>query len=165
MRSHPIVLAATLAVAVSAGGCGASSGPPETPAGAAPPTVNASYLNQFKSEVLTNGAGFPLYVFQPDHGRAVTCKGSCAAIWPPVFISPTQRTKSGPGIQASLLGSDPYSGKRSVVTYNGWPLYGYVSDVAPGVATGQGLNLNGGYWYVIRPDGKVLVPAGDPPAT
>ena len=33
-------------------------------------------------------------------------------------------------------------------TDNGWPLYGYVSDNAPGV------NLNGG----------VIVPAGDPPA-
>jgi hypothetical protein len=51
-----------------------------------------------------------------------------------------------------------------VVTYNGWPLYAYVSDKAAGVATGQALNLNGGYWYVIQPDGVVIVPPGDPPA-
>jgi predicted lipoprotein with Yx(FWY)xxD motif len=165
MRSRPIVLAATVVAALSAGGCGTSPGPAGTPVGAGPPTINASYLNQFKAEVLTNGAGFPLYVFQPDHRRAVTCQGSCAAIWPPIFTSADQRTMSGPGVQASLLGSDPSSGKRAVVTYNGWPLYGYVSDMAPGVATGQGLNLNGGYWYVIQPDGKVIVPAGDPPAS
>src|SRR5690242_7638518 len=107
MRSHAIVLVAALAVALTAGGCGASSGPSATPAGAGAPTINASYLNQFKTEVLTNGAGFPLYVFQPDHRRAVTCKGSCAAIWPPLFTSPEKGALSGPGVQASLLGRDP----------------------------------------------------------
>jgi predicted lipoprotein with Yx(FWY)xxD motif len=130
-----------------------------------PPTIKASSTNQFKSEVLTNSAGFVLYVFQPDHRRRVACKGTCASIWPPVFVSPGQRPAVGSGVRASLLGSDPYSNKRSVVTYNGWPLYGYVSDITPGVATGQGLNLNGGYWYVIQTDGTVIVPAGDPPAS
>jgi predicted lipoprotein with Yx(FWY)xxD motif len=122
-------------------------------------------MNQFKTEVLTNSAGFALYVFQPDHRQGVTCKGSCAVTWPPVFIAPNQRPTAGPGVQPSLLGSDPYSSKRSVVTYNGWPLYTYVSDISPGVAAGQGLNLNGGYWYVMQPDGTVIVPPGEPPAT
>ena len=43
-----------------------------------------------------------------------------------------------------------------MVTYNGWPLYAYTADTAPGVAKGQGLKLNGGYWYVISPSGKVI---------
>jgi predicted lipoprotein with Yx(FWY)xxD motif len=121
-------------------------------------------MSQFKAQVLTNSAGFALYVFQPDHGQRVTCKGSCGAIWPPVFISPNQRATAGPSVQPSLLGSDPYSSSRSVVTYHGWPLYTYVSDITAGVAAGQGLNLNGGNWYVIRPDGTIIVPPGDPPA-
>ncbi len=164
MRSLPIVLTVAATVAVSAA-CGASSGPSALPADTVPPTINATYLSQFTAKVLTNSAGFALYVFQPDHRRAVTCKGTCAAIWPPIFISASQHATSGPGVQSSLLGSDPDSSNRSVVTYDGWPLYTYVSDVAPEVATGQGLNLNGGYWYVIQPDGKVIVPSGDPPAT
>jgi predicted lipoprotein with Yx(FWY)xxD motif len=45
------------------------------------------------------------------------------------------------------------------VTYNRWPLYTYVSDTAPGEATGQALNLNGGPWYVIRPSGAPEIPA------
>ena len=122
-------------------------------------------MRQFKADVITDSAGFALYVFQPDHGQRVTCKNSCAVIWPPVFMSPNQRAAAGPGVQPSLLGSDLYSSGRSVVTYNGWPLYTYVSDTTAGVAAGQGLNLNGGYWYVIRPDGTVIVPPGDPPAT
>ena len=82
----------------------------------------------------------------------------------PFFVSPNQHPVAGKGIQASLLGSDPYSSNRLVVTYDGWPLYTYVHDATPDVAVGQGLNLNGGFWYVIRPDGTVIVPPGDPPA-
>jgi hypothetical protein len=37
-----------------------------------------------------------------------------------------------------------------------WPLYTYVSDSAAGQARGQALNLNGGYWYVLAPSGKVI---------
>jgi hypothetical protein len=42
------------------------------------------------------------------------------------------------------------------VTYAHWPLYTYVSDTAPGQASGQALNLNGGLWYVISPSGKLI---------
>jgi hypothetical protein len=39
---------------------------------------------------------------------------------------------------------------------NGWPLYTYVADTAPGADTGQALNLNGGLWYVLAPSGLVI---------
>jgi predicted lipoprotein with Yx(FWY)xxD motif len=35
------------------------------------------------------------------------------------------------------------------VTYNGWPLYGWVKDKTPGDTTGQGV---GGNWFVVTPD-------------
>jgi predicted lipoprotein with Yx(FWY)xxD motif len=157
--------AAALAIALSAGGCESSSRPASSPSSAVPPTIKAPYISQFNTEVLTNSAGFALYVFQPDHHQRATCTGSCAAIWPPVLLSPDQRAISGTNVQPSLLGSDSYSSGRSVVTYNGWPLYTYISDTVAGVAAGQGSNLNGGYWYVMRPDGVPIVPPGDPPAT
>jgi predicted lipoprotein with Yx(FWY)xxD motif len=33
------------------------------------------------------------------------------------------------------------------VTYDGHPLYTYIGDTAPGQASGNNLDLNGGYWY------------------
>jgi hypothetical protein len=54
------------------------------------------------------------------------------------------------------------AGGTDVVTYAGWPLYTYVADVSPGMATGEGINLNGGPWDLMRPDGSPLVPAGQP---
>jgi hypothetical protein len=53
-----------------------------------------------------------------------------------------------------LLGSDPDPSGGRVVTYNGWPLYTYRSDVELGSGNGQDIDLNGGYWYVIRPSGE-----------
>ena len=164
-RDNRIAVAAAIAIALLAGACQTSPSPPSASPNAAAPTINTSYMSQFKTQILTNSAGHALYIFQPDHRQRATCTGSCAAIWPPVLLSHSQRPVAGPDMQPSLLGSDPYAGNSSVVTYSGWPLYTYISDTTPGVAVGQGLNLNGGYWYVIRPDGQPIVPPGDPPAT
>ena len=91
VRSRPTVLGAAIAIALTAGACQSSSPPPGTSPSAAPPTIKASYLSQFKAEVLADSAGLALYIFQPDHRQRATCKDSCAAIWPPVFVSPNQR--------------------------------------------------------------------------
>ena len=39
------------------------------------------------------------------------------------------------------------------VTYDGHALYTYVGDSAPGQATGNDINLNGGYWYEMNASG------------
>lgn len=164
MRLGRIALSVGVAaVVLVAAGCGSGS-TPSSPPSAVPPTINLSSTPQFKSGVLTLG-GWALYVFQPDADQRATCKDSCAVAWPPVLLSRGQQPTAGPGVQASLLGTDPYSGTQSVVTYKGWPLYTYVNDLSAGVAAGQAVNLNGGYWYVMQPDGMPIVPAGDPPAS
>ena len=104
--------------------------------------------------VLVNGQGKTLYVFKPDQAKKVTCTGSCAAVWPPVTLGSGAKPTASGGVKASLLASDPNPSGGSVVTYNGWPLYAYVADTAPGSARGQGVNLNGGVWYVMSPSGQ-----------
>jgi predicted lipoprotein with Yx(FWY)xxD motif len=76
-------------------------------------------------------------------------------VWPPLKLSGSQATGSAP-VKASLLGSDPNPSGGKVVTYAGWPLYTYVADTGPGMASGQAKNLNGGLWYVISPAGTVI---------
>lgn len=106
--------------------------------------------------VLVNSKGLTLYMFVPDKDSMVTCIGSCAAVWPPLSASSGQKVVASGQAKASLLGSDPDPAGGRVVTYAGWPLYTYVADTSPGTATGQALNLNGGLWYVLSPDGKVI---------
>ena len=106
--------------------------------------------------VLVNSKGLTLYMFVPDKRKKVTCKGTCAAVWPPVKLPKGAKPMAAGQAKSRLLGSDPNPGGGRVVTYNRWPLYTYVADRAPEQAKGQALNLNGGLWYVLTPSGKVI---------
>jgi predicted lipoprotein with Yx(FWY)xxD motif len=106
--------------------------------------------------VLVNSKGMTLYMFVPDKQKRVTCKGTCAAVWPPLKLAKGAKAVAKGGAKASLLGSDPNPAGGRVVTYKKWPLYLYVGDSRPGQARGQALKLNGGLWYVLSPTGKVI---------
>lgn len=124
--------------------------------------LGVTYVAQFKARALVDSSGYSLYVFGPDHRRAVTCTGTCALSWPPLTVPSGAKPKTGPGVERGLVGVMRDPGGDDVVTYNGWPLYTYVADVNPGMASGEGINLNGGPWYLMRPDGDPLVPSGQP---
>jgi predicted lipoprotein with Yx(FWY)xxD motif len=106
--------------------------------------------------VLVDSKGRTLYMFAPDKRKRVTCVKSCAVIWPPVKLAKGAKPVAAGQAKSSLLGSDPDPAGGRVVTYNGWPLYTYITDTAPGQAKGQALNLNGGLWYVLNPSGQVI---------
>ncbi len=106
--------------------------------------------------ILVNSSGQTLYMFVPDKQSKVTCVGGCASVWPPVALTSGQSAVAGGTVKASLLGSDTNPSGGAVVTYNKWPLYTYVGDTAPGSANGQGLDINGGFWYVLSPSGAVI---------
>jgi outer membrane protein assembly factor BamB/predicted lipoprotein with Yx(FWY)xxD motif len=106
--------------------------------------------------VLVNAQGRTLYMFVPDNDQKVTCVSTCAQVWPPAFLPSGQKPIASGLVKQSLLGSDPDQAGGRVITYAGWPLYTFVSDTAPGAASGQALNINGGLWYVLSPSGKVI---------
>ncbi len=108
--------------------------------------------------VLVDGSGRTLYMFPPDQQREVTCTGRCAVVWPHVSVSSGNAPKATGAVRQSLLGTvaDPDSSGKRVVTYDGWPLYRYDADTRPGQANGQALDVNGGYWYVLRPSGQIV---------
>ncbi len=106
--------------------------------------------------ILVNGKGRTLYMFVPDKRKRVTCEHTCAAVWPPLFLAEGAKVKTKGKAKASLAGSDRDPAGGTVVTYHGWPLYTYIGDTAPGQAKGQALDLNGGFWYVLAPSGKVI---------
>jgi predicted lipoprotein with Yx(FWY)xxD motif len=152
-----LAASALAAVACSLTGCGASSpgaGRPVAATGQAV-TIRVRSLPGVGA-VLVNSGGYALYMFVPDARHRVTCIKLCTANWPPVKISAGGRLVAGPGVRADLLGSDANPSGGRVVTYHGWPLYTYTSDVQPGEFTGQGIDLNGGFWYLMRPSGEPL---------
>lgn len=160
----PVLASLTVLLAVlPASGCGSSPARAHT-AGTGPATSGQTVRVAARAipgvgTVLVTSKGYALYVFAPDNHRAVTCTGACAGSWPPLMLPAGAELAAGPGVKQSLLGSAPDPEGGRVVSYDGWPLYGYSGDVQPAQATGQNIDLNGGEWYVIRPSGQPLVPA------
>ena len=152
--------AAPLAALLLVSGCGGSSkSSAGTQASNGPKVTVLARSVPGVGQVLATSSGYTLYMFQPDDRRTVTCTGVCTGTWPPLMLPSGGMAVAGPGIKSSLLGSDPDPAGGRVITYDGWPLYTYTGDVQPGQATGQGIDLNGGEWYVLRPSGAPLIPA------
>ena len=103
--------------------------------------------------ILATGQGRTLYMFAADkHGRSA-CYGQCAHYWPPLLTS--GKPVAAPGAKASMLGTTRRKDGKLQVTYNGHPLYRYISDTQRGETGGQGLNLSGGLWWALSPNGSL----------
>lgn len=150
--------ALAVAAALGVAGCAGSTGPSTQSRSSDHPTgtVRAASVGALGT-ILVDGTGRTVYMFPPDARHAVTCTTRCAAIWPPLTVPAGTAPQAGAGVRPGLLGTvaDPGATGKRVVTYNGWPLYTYVEDTRPGQATGQGLDRNGGLWYVLRPSGAI----------
>ena len=97
--------------------------------------------------ILVDGDGNTLYLFTPDQQGESVCYDGCEAAWPPLV----GEISAGDGIDGSLLGTAARTDGTEQVTYNGWPLYYFANDSAPGDTNGQGLN---DVWYVLTPTGE-----------
>jgi predicted lipoprotein with Yx(FWY)xxD motif len=143
-------------VAVIAAACG-SAGTASTTTPSATATV-ATTKNSQLGTILVDGKGRTLYLFEKDQGGKSSCFGGCAQVWPPLTTG--GKPKAGNGASASLLGTTSRTDGTTEVTYNGHPLYYYVSDTQPGQASGQGLNQFGAGWDVLSPAGNKIEGSG-----
>jgi predicted lipoprotein with Yx(FWY)xxD motif len=92
-----------------------------------------------------------IYIFERDPKGESACYGECAAAWPPVYTK--GEPKAGRGVDASLLGTVKRRDGRLQVTYAGQPLYFYAHE-QPGEVKCHNVDLNGGLWWVVGPDGR-----------
>jgi predicted lipoprotein with Yx(FWY)xxD motif len=142
-------------VALIAAACGsASTAPTTTPATVTVTTTKNAQLGT----ILVDGKGRTLYLFEKDQGGKSSCSGGCAQVWPPLTTG--GNPKAGNGTTASLLGTTGRTDGTTEVTYNGHPLYYYVSDSQPGQTSGQGLNQFGAGWDVLSPGGNKIEGSG-----
>jgi predicted lipoprotein with Yx(FWY)xxD motif len=104
--------------------------------------------------MLVDARGRTLYLFEQDKGRASTCYGACASLWPPVTT--TGKPQAGHGVHAALLGTTKRKDGRIEVTYAGHPLYYFAGDLKRGDLNGEGLNQFGAGWDVVSATGKKI---------
>ena len=74
--------------------------------------------------------------------------------WPP--LASDGAPVAGEGVDATLLSTITRDDGTLQVTYNGWPLYLFEEDTAPGDTNGQGLDEFGGLWFLVSPTGEAV---------
>ncbi len=131
-----------------------ATGKPITTAPAAPAASSSGGAmvnlgqNATLGSFLVDSKGMTLYIYTKDTPNTSTCYGGCASYWPPLLS--TGAPAAGTGVTASMLGTTKRTDGTMQVTYNGWPLYYYISDKAAGDTTGENVQ---GTWFVITPAG------------
>jgi len=140
---------------VSAAGEKVASAPATEPPAA---SSSAAMVNLGKNDklgsFLVDDKGMTLYLFTKDSPNTTVCYDKCATAWPPLLT--TGDPVAGEGVDVSLFGTTNRTDGTVQVTYNGWPLYYYEKDKAPGDVVGQDV---GGVWYVVSAAGdKVSTP-------
>lgn len=81
----------------------------------------AQHVTGVKGQVLLEGPGLVVYTFTGDkRGKAGTCTGACATIWPPV--------RGVPEVARGVKIAGKFGRIHGQVTYNGWPLYLFTGE-------------------------------------
>ena len=123
---------------------GGSQAMPASPSSGAATTLKAETTRT--GQILASSGGLTLYYYGEDkpHSGKSACTGVCATAWPP--LAAPVKAPAGARLPGRLGVITRPNGVKQV-TLNGYPLYFYAGDKAPGQAKGNGV---GGSWHVIK---------------
>ena len=159
----------TVGLAVLAAGCMSSTTASSSPTSSsststsstpASGTATVKAASSADGQILVDGSGRTLYLFQADTGTTSTCNGACAVAWPPDTTTGTPKSND---VTASLVSTSMRTDHATQVTYKGHPLYYFADDSKPGDINGQGVTAFGGKWYVVSPNGTAITTTATTP--
>lgn len=157
MRIKHLVITAMAVLALAA--CGTDEEPATTaPTPAQSSTQSPAVLRASTTalgDVVADASGRTAYIFakdQPGSGRSA-CYDECATKWPPVLVTSTSPVATG---VTGTLGTITRTDGRMQLTLNGYPLYLFAADGAPGQTKGQDVNH---VWFVVKADGTPVKPS------
>jgi predicted lipoprotein with Yx(FWY)xxD motif len=127
--------------------------PTAVPAAATVMVKNDAKLGDF----LVDAKGMTLYLYTKDTPGVTNCSGGCLKAWPALIAAGD--LVAGPGVAGKLDVITRADDGTKQVTYNGYPLYYWKNDKAPGDTTGQGV---GGVWFVVPPTATTTLPTAAP---
>ena len=156
-RFAQTVLPLGLAAMALAAGCGgddssSSASEPASSASSGGAATVAVADNSELGQILVDGQGRTLYLFEKDQSNQSRCNGDCAKAWPP--YTTTGDPEAGEGAVTAMLGTLKRNDGSTQVTYNGAPLYLYANDTKAGEANGNELDQFGAEWYALHPSGE-----------
>ena len=94
-----------------------------------------------------------IYLFEIERTDESACFDDCAVAWPPVLTKGAPQ--AGGEVRSKLLGTIERPDGSTQVTYDGQPLYYYVSE-GPGEVRCNNVNSFGGLWFAVDPAGDAV---------
>ena len=142
------------------GGTAAAPGSSSSAAGTAAEDALLATADTDLGSIVVDGEGMTVYVFDEDTpgSGASSCSGQCLVAWPPVVAE--SETPAVDGVTGEI-GTITRDDGTLQVTLEGWPLYYWQDDTAPGDTTGQGVQ---GVWWVVTADGTKVTETAAPAA-
>jgi predicted lipoprotein with Yx(FWY)xxD motif len=169
MRTTSIPSSLLAVGAPAIGGCGGSDegstgsagdASPESSSPAAGEDAVLAVADSDLGEIVVDREGMTVYVFDndtPGSGTS-TCTGGCLEAWPAVVAESESPAVEGVSAEVGTITRDDGTLQ---VTLDGYPLYLWQDDAAPGDTTGQGVE---GVWWVVAPDGTKVTATAAPAA-
>jgi predicted lipoprotein with Yx(FWY)xxD motif len=118
VRTRAVAIGVVSAALVAGAGWGASSA---LAASRHTAVFSAQHVTGFKGLALVEGRDLVVYTFSGDkRGKAGTCTGACAAVWPPV--------RGVPVVARGAKITGKFGRINGQVTFNGWPLYLFTGE-------------------------------------
>jgi predicted lipoprotein with Yx(FWY)xxD motif len=102
-------------------------------------------------EVLFDGDGQAIYLFDLESSSKSECYGECAVAWPPVLTKGVPQAKGA--VKAGKLGTTKRDDGKLQVTYDGHPLYYYAHE-GPDVVSCHNVDQFGGLWLALGASGN-----------
>ena len=115
-------------------------------------TADLAVAESSLGEIVVDAEGMTVYMFDNDtqgSGES-SCSGQCLVNWPPV--APAGDEPVADGVEGEL-GTITATDGSTQITLNGWPLYYFIGDEAPGDVNGQAVQ---DIWWVLDPTGEVI---------
>ena len=123
-----------------------TSAPASTPGGG---TLIKAAGSQF-GQVLFDGTGQAIYLFDKETSTIPECYGDCAQAWPPVLTDGQPGTAGS--VRGEMLGTTNRTDGTTQVTYAGHPLYYYAHEGKHEVRC-HNVQEFGGLWLAVTPSG------------
>ena len=130
-----------------------STSEPSAPTSPSPSTSTGTAVTTGDSEfgvMLFDSRGQAIYLFDRERTSTPDCYDECATAWPPVLTDGPPQAEGA--ADSALLGTTRRTDGTLQVTYAGHPLYTYANE-GPGEVLCHDVFLNGGWWYVVTPEG------------
>jgi predicted lipoprotein with Yx(FWY)xxD motif len=140
------LLAAIILVLALSGGSAARTRPT-----ASRSTGELSTRHTPLGQILVDGGGRSLYLFEADKPNRSTLSAAGLKVWPAFAASRVPRAAGG--VSAAHISLIRTNGGTQVA-YFGHPLYYFVGDEMPGDTAGQGLREFGALWFAVSPSGR-----------